>query len=75
LALAPQDERAAITANLGPAAWPEPVRLLELSIRQGMGFDIRLRAHRFTDWRPSHDYEPFVQALTPRGCIAALAGC
>jgi hypothetical protein len=60
-------ERAAITANLGASRWEEAVQLFELSIRQGMGFDIRARAHFFTDWRGLRDFAPLQQALRPRG--------
>ena len=64
---APTYELAAIEANLGPAHWPEAVRLLEESLRQGQGYGIRRRVHYFTDWLPLKDYPAFKKLVEPRG--------
>ena len=63
----PTYERAAITANLGRAHWDEAIALLEESITQGQGFNIRSRIHYFGDWLPMRDYPPFKRVTTPRG--------
>jgi serine/threonine protein kinase/tetratricopeptide (TPR) repeat protein len=60
-------ERAAVTANLGRAHWDEAIALLEESLTQGQGFDIRSRVHYFGDWLPMRDYAAFKRVITPRG--------
>ena len=65
LAGSPTYERAAINAVLGRKA--EAVALLQESLRQGQGWNIRARLHFFSDWRPYHDYPAFRAVITPQG--------
>jgi tRNA A-37 threonylcarbamoyl transferase component Bud32/tetratricopeptide (TPR) repeat protein len=60
-------ERAALTVNLGRAHWDDAIALLEESLTQGQGFNIRSRVHYFGDWLPLRDYAPFKKVITPRG--------
>jgi hypothetical protein len=63
---APTYELASIEANLGPAHWPEAVRLLDESLRQGQGFGIRSRLHYFQDWIPLKNDPSFKRILEPK---------
>jgi hypothetical protein len=64
---APTYELASIEANLGPSHWPEALRLLDESLRQGQGFGIRHRLHYFQDWMPLKDDPAFKRILEPKG--------
>ena len=59
-------ERAAITAHLGRDHWDEAVQLLETSLREGSGYNIRHRLHWFSDWLPLKDYPPFMRVIQSR---------
>ncbi|MEP6834831.1 MAG: serine/threonine-protein kinase [Gemmatimonas sp.] len=59
-------ERAAITAHLGRDHWEEAVQLLETSLREGSGYNIRHRLHWFSDWIPLKDFPSFVRVAGPK---------
>lgn len=65
LAGSPTYERAAIHAVLGRKA--EAVALLQESLRQGQGWNIRARIHFFNDWLPYRNYPAFRAVITPQG--------
>ncbi len=64
---APTYELAAIEANRGPSHWPEALRLLDQSLREGQGFGIRNRVHFFRDWAPLKDDPTYKRLLEPKG--------
>ncbi|HUF31243.1 MAG TPA: protein kinase [Gemmatimonadaceae bacterium] len=65
LAGTPTYERAAIHAVLGRKA--EATALLQESLQQGQGWNIRTRIHFFSDWLPFRDFPPFRAVITPQG--------
>ena len=58
-------ERAFIASVLGHEA--NAVALLQEAFAQGLGFNVRLRLHWFTDLKPLRDYRPFQKLLEPQG--------
>jgi hypothetical protein len=64
---APTYELASIEANRGPSRWPEALRLLDESLREGQGFGIRHRLHYFQDWMPLKNDPAYKRILEPKG--------